>query len=128
MFNAAQISKISSVTTAFAEAFGESQAKSEFAIPPPPAVKSLADQEPSLLTAVLASWGRSASSAEMVKGEAVNSLVNVARHCRELMFRCPKSGRYRAAPFMDGGTEEQAAMTARHLDDAGQDPSTPPCS
>ena len=66
--------------------------------------------------------------AEMVKGEAVNSLVNVARHCRELMLRARNPAVIEQLRLWMEELEEQAAMTARHLDDAGQDPSTPPCS
>jgi hypothetical protein len=66
--------------------------------------------------------------AEMVKGEAVNSLVGVARHCRELMHGARNPAVIEQLRLWMEELEEQAAMTARHLDDAGQDRSTPPCS
>ena len=60
----------------------------------------------------------------MVKGEAVNSLVDVARHCRELMLRARNPAVIEQLRLWMEELEEQVAMTVRHLDDPGEDRST----
>jgi hypothetical protein len=61
----------------------------------------------------------------MVKGEAVSSLVSVARHCRELMHVARNPSVIEQLRLWMEELEEQAAMTARRLDDDGQDPIHP---